>query len=328
MDESLPAKLLVVEEQLREQPDSEWLHIEAVTAFMDEQEAHPRRIHHIQQLVRRFPRCAIARSPFAQVDPELSPDGFQLIADEWLTHRQREPSDPDITRGYALFIARSDPASALDLLRRTAASYPSNSDIPFDIASVSDDPVEQLQMLRLARQLGSTHPNLLPSIAQAALAAADMTEAEQSGTALLEAANAAQESVDIPIPPRLRGVAAWNHIRAVAENHPDRPQLIDAVAQHAYFTHWGHTALGAVALLRGEPAVAASHLLQSIDVVAEPRLASYGPSFMLASRLCRADKWDAVADYLQRVAEVWDCEHLDDWLVAVNAKNHPDFPDD
>jgi hypothetical protein len=58
-------------------------------------------------------------------------------------------------------------------------------------------------------------------------------------------------------------------------------ELTDAIAQHAYRKHWGHSVLGLLACRCDELDTAVSHLIASADVRPDYRLSSYGPSLDL-----------------------------------------------
>lgn len=73
---------------------------------------------------------------------------------------------------------------------------------------------------------------------------------------------------------------------------------------------------------------AGKHLLDSSKVWGEPRRSSYGPSFVLARRLCDAGRWQDVEAYLVACKDLWEDEVLDDWIQDVRGERVPDFDDE
>jgi len=89
--------------------------------------------------------------------------------------------------------------------------------------------------------------------------------------------------------------------------------------------HHAHTALGLVALSKGEVARAAEHLLDAGATPGSPRLDTFGPSMELARALMRAGEFDAVAEYLSRCRVFWKtgAEWLEVWSDMVSRKAVP-----
>lgn len=102
---------------------------------------------------------------------------------------------------------------------------------------------------------------------------------------------------------------------------------IDAISDRDQRVHWGHTALGVVAALRGDMPAACEHLARSGDVGGEHRLRSYGPSFLLARELCAHGEWQAVDDYLQACKAFWETDLLEELRQEVQRREIPDFPE-
>lgn len=95
----LPPKLLKREAALRNDPTSEWRHGQVLGEYFTEDlQTHPRRIEHIAEYVRRFPRTPLARCPIAHVSKELSPVAFAQIHREWQAQVDAHPDDSEITR--------------------------------------------------------------------------------------------------------------------------------------------------------------------------------------------------------------------------------------
>src|SRR4051794_19664848 len=62
------------------------------------------------------------------------------------------------------------------------------------------------------------------------------------------------------------GGALWKCAKESTGSDEKTGELTDAIAQHAYRKHWGHTVLGLLACRCGESNTAVSHLIASADV--------------------------------------------------------------
>lgn len=69
-------------------------------------------------------------------------------------------------------------------------------------------------------------------------------------------------------------------------------------SSYANDMHWGFTFLGLVAAEQGQLLDAGEQLRRFAKVWAEYRLSSYGPSCLLARKLCEAGMWKDVEEYL------------------------------
>jgi len=89
----------------------------------------PRRIRHIVEYVRRFPRTLIARCPFAHVHQASFPEAFAQVEQEWLRHQAEHPTDPEIARGLASFVAGHQQGRAIEILEAALAANPEHADV-------------------------------------------------------------------------------------------------------------------------------------------------------------------------------------------------------
>lgn len=324
MTPELEAKLQGLEAQLTANPESEELRQDILFEYLgpglrDE----PRRIHHIVEYVRRFPRTLIARCPHVHVHPSRSPRGFAQIEAEWLRHRAEHPSDPELAQGHALLVALGDPNRAAQMLEQALEANPNYPDLWLDLGRVCQEPIRRLQALQEARALGAVQPNLLAWLARAALAAHDNVAAESAAAELRalidEARSAYGDKLDWPE----RGRALSARARAAYDNEEEARALISAIGDHANRKHWAHTTLGVLAALRGDVALAKQHLRDSASVQGDHRLSSYGPSFLLARELCALGEWDAAADYLEDCARFWNPEPLREWVQQLRRRHMP-----
>lgn len=76
---------------------------------------------------------------------------------------------------------------------------------------------------------------------------------------------------------------------------------------------------------QGQLFEAGKHLQRSAAVWAEYRISSYGPSFLLAKRLCEVGMWEVVEQFLVACKNLWSDEILDDWIQEVKNKHIPEF---
>src|SRR5688572_16364208 len=171
-----------------------------------------------------------------------------------------------------------------------------------------------------ARALGATQPNLLVWIGRAAVEAGRVEALASVGSELADRARQTREAVHAPIAWEDTGHDAWSRIRAALESSPDRAHLIEALSEYANDMHWAHTFLGLVAAEQGCLPEAGKHLIASSKVWGEPRLSSYGPSLLLARKLCEAGRWQDVEAFLLACGCFWDDESLADWLQEVRSE--------
>lgn len=319
-----------LEEQLLAEPDSQFLREELLSAYVGAHLAHdPRRIAHVVEYVRRFPRTDIARCPFVDVDPVECPDGFAAVEREWMHHRTEHPMDTEIARGLALFLASSDSERprAFLILQEPLEANPKDAELWADAGRVCTEPRERLRLYQQARRLDPSHENLPVWIAWAAMDARDFVEAEQIGRELLSLAAELRAVHGERLDWTDGDGKVWTRARIACKSRSKATELVFAISHNADLTHWGHTTLGIVAANRGDIVAAREHLCLSSKVVGGPRLSSYGPSFRLARELMQHGEWIAIGEYLRGVRTFWDSEDLDGWLVQIERREQPNFPD-
>lgn len=161
----------------------------------------------------------------------------------------------------------------------------------------------------------------------AATAAGDMVTAEEIGRELLAPVELARAQYGDRIDWRESGAALWQKARAVTGSDEEARELVGAISSHAYGKHWGHTALGIVAVRNADTSQAIEHLKQSAEVVGDCRLGSYGPSLELARELCTAGFLVDVAAYLRACQSFWSNTKIDGWCAGLEAGRIPDFPE-
>ncbi|MBC8070821.1 MAG: hypothetical protein IAG13_21015 [Deltaproteobacteria bacterium] len=315
-----------LERELRDAPDAAWRYFPLLGAFCAREfENDPRRLQHILAALRLDPRDGLVRTPLAHVDPHRSPEAFNAIEREWLELRAAYPRDAEIARGLALFVANQSISRAVAILEDALTLAPDDHGLWVDLGRhCADDPPKQLAAFREALRVGSTQPNLMVWIGRAAYKAGELDEVQRIGETLRARVADAEAVEDPRIDWTATGIHSWRRLRRVIEGAPDRSRIVHLVSDHANDKHWSHTFLGLVAEASGDLDAASTHLRESARVIGEPRLASYGPSLALATALCKAEQWPAVADFLRACSDIWDDEPLDAWIGDVEAKRVPD----
>jgi hypothetical protein len=328
-DDPLPLDLRALEREARQHPDSESSQSRLLYALCtSELHGHPRRIEVILDFISRFPRSSEAKCPFVHVDPGQAPEAFKSIEALWSQLRNDHPNDPDLAIGHAAFVASEDRARSADILRVAIALLPKDAALWTELGRIAPEPSERLDALQKARALGSDQPNLLVWIGRAAVDAGRSDDVFKAGCELRTRMSQTRDAIHFPIDWTDTGRGAWARVRAVLEHSPDRQQLIRALTQYANGTHWSHTFLGLAAAEEGQLVDACKHLLSSPATWGEHRLSAYGPSFLLARKLCGSGMWKEVEQYLHACKGFWDDEILDDWIQEVRKEHIPDFIDE
>jgi hypothetical protein len=67
----------------------------------------------------------MARCPLVHVNSRECPQGFERIEQEWLRHQREAPTDPEIARRLALFIAEREHDRARGILGEAQRANPS-----------------------------------------------------------------------------------------------------------------------------------------------------------------------------------------------------------
>jgi tetratricopeptide (TPR) repeat protein len=91
--------------------------------------------------------------------------------------------------------------------------------------------------------------------------------------------------------------------------------------------HFARTALGLLALRRGDIPAAVAELAESGATRGSPQLNSFGPSMELAKQLLCAGEFQAVQKYLMQCRLFWEMgtAWLDIWEMKVRAHQIPNF---
>jgi tetratricopeptide (TPR) repeat protein len=320
-------KIELLEKELQHRPESLSVLEKLLWEYYQDPalHTHPNRIDHILRYIKRFPYTTTAKSPIVQIDPNTSQEGYQLVEFQWLNLLGKKPGDAEIARAAANFYSSSEPTKALEILQNMIAEDPSQADLWMDLGLYSTNAVERLNSFKEARQRGAKQPNLLVWISRFAVEAKDFTTAEAAAIELLALVDAARSKCGDKLDWTQRGKELWSKALAETGDKTAASNLVNEISAHSYHKHWGHTALGHVAMNNNNIASAIEHLKKSCEVVSDHRLSSYGPSFTLAEELCSSGAWPEVAKYLSTCKKFWENECLDIWLEQVERKEIPTF---
>ena len=148
-------------------------------------------------------------------------------------------------------------------------------------------------------------------------------KSEEAARELMQLVDGARAQFGDLLDWRDEGGALWKRAKESTGADDKAGELTDAIAQHAYRKHWGHTVLGLLACRCGELDTAVSHLIASADVRPDYRLSSYGPSLDLLREICLRGRWEDGLEYLGRWETVWNDPRLREWIAAVNERRLP-----
>ena len=284
---------------------------------------HPRRFDLIGWFVKNNPRHSVCSTPFAHVDARAAPAAYRDLKNDWLAEVTRTPDDPQLARGAALFFAAESPDEAEGLLRAAIERRPNDPELWLALGRVARDPAERLAAFEHARAAGETLPNLLVWIALNAFRAGQDAKADAASHELMELVDEARAQFGDRLDWPEEGRAFWRRARETTSSDEEARELTDAIAQHAYRKHWGHTVLGLLAARRGDLDAAVTHLLGSANIRPDYRLSSYGPSLDLVREICTRGRWEDGLEYLHRWEKIWNDPRVGEWIAALNERRLP-----
>ncbi len=286
----------------------------------------PRRFEQMVWFLEHNPRHVDCTTPFFHVDPQATPEVFAELKERWLTLLNDKP-DSDIARGAALFIAAESLDEAKRILRTAIDTRPDEARLWVDLGRMSEDPQERLSAYERAAELRETLPNLVVWIATSSVKAGNQTKAEHAARQLMQLVDDARERFGEKLDWPERGADLWKRAKATCGNTADASELSDAIAQHAYCSHWGNTVLGLLACERGDIDRAVFHLRASAAIRPEYRLSAYGPSLDLLREICARGRWNEGLEYLHAWERMWNDDRVKGWLAAVREHRLPRQPD-
>ncbi len=327
MSREVPPDIAVREKRLQSEPESLSIREQLLWGYFEDEalHGHPRRIDHILWYIRCFPQKFLCRSPVVQIDPAISREGYQTVESEWVRLLAKNPHDAEVARGAANFFCMNDLCRAREILHKIINRDSNLADIWTDLGRFSTDSKDRLRFLQEARRCGSTQPNLLVWIGRAAIETSDFTTAKAIGLELLALVDAARAEYGDKLDWKEKGREIWARALDATGDRSAASRLVKAISAHAYHKHWGHTMLGHVALNENSLSTALDHLLESGEVVRDPRLSSYGPSFSLARKVCIRGAWSEVTAYLKACESFWEDERLSVWRIKIESQELPDF---
>jgi tetratricopeptide (TPR) repeat protein len=320
-------KIEELKKKILANPEAASLYDELLWIYFDQESLHndPGRIDHILECIKRFPREFMCRTPFVNIDPKLSPEGFQKVEHEWKRLLDENPEDHLIALGAANFYCSKDVERARDILKIFVEKDSNQAEVWLHLGRYTNNPHERLCCFLEAQKKGATQPNLLVWIARSAIEACEFQTAEEYAIKLLDLVNNARNEYGDKLDWNEKGGALFNKALQDTGDRSNARKLVNEISAHAYHKHWGHTVLGHVSLQKGDLQAALSHLRESGEVAGDCRLSSYGPSLTLAKEICVLGEWASVAGYLKACETFWDDERLPIWVSMVESHKMPDF---
>lgn len=326
--EVIPPEVLTLEARVHADPNDAEARADLLSAHADTRFLNrPQRLENILWHVRHRPRDHITRTPFTHISPTSAPEAFAAVEREWVRQHEEAPDVEEILCGYAAFCSYRSPDFALSLLQRFVERHPQAHEAFVDIGRMSRDPIEKLRAFQHARALGSTAPNLLTWIGQAALELNDISTLEATGHELMAQVDKLRASYGAKLDWPDNNESQWDWASTRTDDKSGARRLSSAISEHANLKHWAHTFLGIAALRAGDTQRALAHLHKSAESGGDFRMRSYGPSFLLAAELSRAGCFDGVASYLQTCGTFWENDILTKWRSALAEKRVPTFSD-
>ena len=284
----------------------------------------PRRFELIEWFLEHNPRNTSCITPLMHANPKSAPEAYQRLKARWLAILSSAPTDTQLVRGAAAFVAAENLEEAKRLLETAIAQKPDEAELWLDLGRMSRDPRERLVAFEKARDAGETLPNLLVWIATTSFEAGDYNKAERAARELMQLVDEARAHLGDKLDWRERGADFWKRARSACASDRAASELVSAHSDHAYRKHWAHTVLGLLACRDENPDRAVSHLRASADVRPEYRLSSYGPSLDLVRQVCARGRWDEGLSYLLTWKDTWDDPRLREWIAAVEEHRLPE----
>lgn len=279
------------------------------------------RVESILWLIRNDPGSHYCRTPFVLVSPQ-DRVAYDRIKDAWIEQLDQGHADPNVFRGAGQLIAKDSRAEGLTLLNRAAELAPNDASIEIDLGLMCESPSGRFRHFSRASQLGSDHENLPVWIA---LSAAEVSEPTAVALAqnVLDLAAAAAAASGPAATWHEAGRNLWLRAREASSSDADARALTRTIARLAYYTHWGHTILGMLAVERGDFATAVDHLDASLPVPHDFRLDAHGPAPHLVRALCTAGQFQPVARFLHKWLAFSPHDRPRTWLAAVEQRRVP-----
>lgn len=321
------SKIELLKKKIKDDPESIAVMEELLFEYFGDPSllSHPDRIKLIQNYIRRAPVANIAQSPIVQLDPKMSPEGYEVLEQEWLDIQGEHPDDPGIARSVANFYSCGKPGNAMDILHRCVLKNPDQQELWLDLGRYCMDAKERLGYFKEARKRGAEHPSLLAWIAKCSVEVKEYATVEAVGKELLAIVDEGRSRFGDKLDWAETGKEQWEKALVEAGSENAARDLVREISNFSFQKHWGHTALGHVAHNKGEIDVAIEHLRKSCEVGSDCRLSSYGPSLSLAGELCRVGAWQEVEQYLLKCSEFWENEYIEIWLMQIEQRELPDF---
>ncbi len=279
------------------------------------------RIESILWLIRNDPGSHYCRTPFVLVSPH-DRVAYNRVKDAWTEQLDQKQGAPDVLRGAAQLVARESRSEGRSLLNRAAELAPHDASIEIDLGLMCESPSDRFRHFSRASELGSAHENLP---VWTALAAAEASEPIAAALAqnVVDLAAAAAAAAGPAATWQETGRDLWLKAREASSSDADARALTRSITRLAYYTHWGYTILGMLAVERGDVVAAAEHLDASLPVPHDFRLDAYGPAPHLVRALCSAGEFQPPERFLRGWLAFSPHARPRAWLVAVEQRRVP-----
>ncbi|HEY9774816.1 MAG TPA: hypothetical protein V6C81_13725 [Planktothrix sp.] len=229
------------------------------------------RLKHIEWFIEHHPEHAIIGMPFADVEPTQNKDDYPRIRAAWMRKIEMNQSNVDVLANAASFFFSSEKELAEQLLLKSLALKPNDSDLR--------------QQLALLYSLWDGHEEAAVEEQEKLLDASDSEELFYQLTDFPSMALAAGQLE--------KAVDGANRLLALAQQYQNDWNYGNAINE-------AHTVLGRVFLKNGDVQMAKFHLNQSSIDIATPQTTSFGPSLELAEELAKVGETACVLEYLDK----------------------------
>lgn len=316
-----------IDKQLQSDPNNSVLWFQLLSRFIEDENlhGHPKRVESILRFIHNNPRDGFCRTPYVQIDPKKSKEGYEKVKKIWDMLLRENAGDAVIAQGAANCYCCENIDLSKQVLQSLLDDDPMQAELWLDLGRYSTDANERLTYFKLARKYGSDQPNLPVWILTTALELYDYETVDVMVNELLAFMKSARKEYGEKLDCLDKPDDRWDEALQATGDRKSASTLVRAITMYAEYKHYVHTALGHIALRKNDVESAIKHLSESGHVVSTPRLSSYGPSFSLAKKLCEQKKWEAVEEYLERCSQFWDNDKLPNWISMVKVHKVPDF---
>lgn len=135
-----------LESEVEKNPTSEVARVNLLEALSADPErfADPRRFELVGSFLEHHPHHSICSTPLMRVSPESAPGAYAKLKARWLELVAGSPTDSQLVRGAAAFVAAEGLDEGTRVLRAALAQKPDDAKLWLDLGRMSQDPRERL----------------------------------------------------------------------------------------------------------------------------------------------------------------------------------------